>query len=220
MSFPPPRFSTASSTFSQRAANKPKVIPLYAVAIHKPNSRPLDIQKTLPEKALYANNGPKPDPIQLPGPSRDSVPSPPGSPLTPLNDETQAQPVHIAPPVSLKDLAVSSAGWNAAQQKEYRGIARTAIEQHLDITLSLSRQDTAARDRARTHIENELKHFQNYENHWGADLLLRDQLKTLKDMEAARARREKAKEVEGDGQGKEDGNGSGKDPKGKGRKRG
>ncbi|KAJ4477396.1 hypothetical protein J3R30DRAFT_3404746 [Lentinula aciculospora] len=127
-----------------------------------------------------------PDGIDLPSSILgSSSTSPPGSPLTPLDQDFGSSApleVHtnlIVPPTSR--LTVPNAGWNPQVLVTYRKLARDAVDIELDYKLGLGTQDINALNRARTQIENAIPEFKEHANHWGADLLLREQLKSKKD---------------------------------------
>ena len=41
-------------------------------------------------------------------------------------------------------------------------------------------------------IESEIPHFKQHEDHWGADILLRDQLKSMRDVIKKKEKKQKA----------------------------
>ncbi|KAJ8079399.1 hypothetical protein PM082_021907 [Marasmius tenuissimus] len=225
-SLPPTKSSVPSLTFSRRTARRPKYIPLYATVIPKRVPPRLSIHRVLPAKVIchpYSRREPR-RPVRVevlssssegsdgahlnesaPSDSSGSPGDVPESPLTPSPDErvspgpSRAEPICIPPPTVTK-LTVASAGWNAAQQKEYRGIARKAVQKYLDSRLSLQQQDFLKREAAKKHIEDAVPVFQNHKDSWGADLLLRDQIRSLRNTGDAKTRRadRKAKDEDGD----------------------
>ncbi|KAJ3724207.1 hypothetical protein DFJ43DRAFT_1157903 [Lentinula guzmanii] len=113
----------------------------------------------------------------------------PDSPLTPIAEEypadavpEQTEPRVILVPPPLGPLTVSSLNLNTHVIRNYRAIVKSAItEFKLDINRPLSEQEPKSRDEARTRsvIESSIARFKQHQGHWGADILLRDQLKKL-----------------------------------------
>ncbi|KAG7091807.1 hypothetical protein E1B28_008210 [Marasmius oreades] len=210
MSFPTPKFSKPYRTYApRRLAPRPIVIPLYATPITRIPSPPLPVHRTLPAKIRFhpyaearrASPNNRPPPISIPAAVNRSTTSPPAStesvpdsPLTPIDpsqpETSRAETVKIRPP---RIMSVSHAGWHEAQQAEYREIAKTAIRANLDFMKSLGEQDKTARGKAIKVIEDALPIFKEHENNWGATILLRDQLKSMKDTTAKRTKRVQAK---------------------------
>ncbi|KIK53083.1 hypothetical protein GYMLUDRAFT_250666 [Collybiopsis luxurians FD-317 M1] len=122
-----------------------------------------------------------------------SAPGQPESPLTPLDPEPalpEPCPILISPPHS--SVTISNTGWMQVLVKNYWRIAREAVDAYLDYRICLADQDANALLEARDHIERAVPHFQAHMNHWGADVLLRDQLKSKKDTQVkADIRKEK-----------------------------
>ncbi|KAE9389829.1 hypothetical protein BT96DRAFT_946583 [Gymnopus androsaceus JB14] len=118
------------------------------------------------------------------------VASPPPSPLTEPEDSISSLPgVHVIlvlPPNT--NVNVKNAGWPHSLKTGYRKTAREAVDQYLDTQHRLSKQ---------TQIKDELPAFRDHQNHWGADTLLQDQLKSKKDTETKVEKRE-AEKREGD----------------------
>ncbi|KAF9258441.1 hypothetical protein L218DRAFT_948375 [Marasmius fiardii PR-910] len=214
MSFPPPMFSLFSlpcATFApKRRPAPPLVIPLYATPIPRRCSPPLPVHRTLPERALFhpyaharherARQPPSPIVIDSASSASSSsststgtTDSVPGSPLMPVEEDApkpQAACVLIPAP---QDLSVPTCGWHEAQQAEYRNFARAAVRAHLDVKKSLNTQGSEARDKAIQAIEDRVPVFKDHENHWGAVVVLKDQLKSMKDAEAKQQKREATK---------------------------
>ncbi|KAE9389937.1 hypothetical protein BT96DRAFT_1002764 [Gymnopus androsaceus JB14] len=173
MSSSPSSDSTMISTFSPpRTAPRPRVIPF------------------LRPKALYQpytqDKHNKPAPIDISSSSScNHAPSTPGSPLTPVDDELpngQSGRIRaiLIPPPNTK-VMVANSGWPEEILPNYCKIARAAVEIYLDISHPLSKQATTALEKARADIEDAIPLFMNHQRHWGADTLLRDQLKSVKD---------------------------------------
>jgi len=134
--------------------------------------------------------------------SCNPAPSTPGSPLTPVDDELpDGRSGHIrailVPPPNTK-VTVANSGWPEEVLPNYRKIARAVVELYLDVNHPLSEQATAALEKARADIEDAIPLFKNHRRHWGADTLLRDQLKSVKDTRNKAASRltKKAKDKE------------------------
>ncbi|KAF9261319.1 hypothetical protein L218DRAFT_1046877 [Marasmius fiardii PR-910] len=186
MSFPLPMFSLFS-------------LPCATFAPKRRPAPPLVIPLTLPGRALFhpyaharherARQPPPPIVID----SASTTDSVPGSPLTPVQEdapEPQAARVLIPAP---RDLSVPTCGWHEAQQAEYRNFARATVCAHLDVKKSLNAQGSEARDKAIRAIKDQVPVFKDHENHWGAVVVLKDQLKSMKDTEAKRRKREATK---------------------------
>ncbi|KAG7093914.1 hypothetical protein E1B28_007550 [Marasmius oreades] len=159
MSFPQPKFSTPSSTFSSpRTAPRPKVIPLYKTPIPRRATRPLPIHRTLPERALYhpyahaRRERPHPIIIEPSATSSNSTtPEVPGSPLTPIDQHSAPLRANVVltPPPREGELRVNNVGWHRTQQEAWRKIAKNAIIKHkLDVKKCLSEQVPSAREQA------------------------------------------------------------------------
>ncbi|KAF9062073.1 hypothetical protein BDP27DRAFT_1428274 [Rhodocollybia butyracea] len=139
----------------------------------------------LPEKALFHpyTRPAKPQKIDIPPTLCDSSP---GSPLTPLGNEpsngsstvssSACRIIFIPPP--LTGVTVLTAGWSPDLLKSYRSFARDAVKAHLDYSKSLSTQIPKAVEQAQQYIEDKIPLFKNHQDHWGANALLRDQLKS------------------------------------------
>ncbi|KIK52024.1 hypothetical protein GYMLUDRAFT_251601 [Collybiopsis luxurians FD-317 M1] len=161
-----------------RIAARPRIIPLYATPIPSRPRCTLSLHHILPSKPYICVRPWKPT-INI---SSVSAPGQPESPLTPLDPEPALLEPHlilIPPPHS--SITISNAGWMQALVKNYRRIAREAVDAYLDYCIRLADQDANALLEARDHIEQAVPHFQAHMNHWGTDVLLRDQLKSKKD---------------------------------------
>ncbi|KAE9383606.1 hypothetical protein BT96DRAFT_951185 [Gymnopus androsaceus JB14] len=191
MSSSPSFDSITISTFSPpRTAPRPRVIPLYATTIPHHGHCGLSMHQNLRPKALYQpytqekHNKPAPVDVSLSS-SCNPAPSTPGSPLTPVDDELpdgrsgRIRTILIPPPNT--KVTVANLGWPEEILPNYRKIARAAVELYLDISHPLSEQATTALEKARADIEDAIPLFMNHQRHWGADTLLRDQLKSVKD---------------------------------------
>ncbi|KAF9256147.1 hypothetical protein L218DRAFT_950216 [Marasmius fiardii PR-910] len=97
----------------------------------------------------------------------------PASPLTPVQEDTPEAPE--AP--------------HDAQQTEYRSFARAAVHAYLNIKKTLNAQEQEARDNAIKAIEDKVPSFKNHESHWGAVVVLKDQLKSQKDIAVKQSKR-------------------------------
>ncbi|KAJ3733188.1 hypothetical protein DFJ43DRAFT_1153549 [Lentinula guzmanii] len=184
---PIPTFITA------RIAARPRVIPLYATPILNRPRRTLSIHHVLPAKpyARAERNG-----LESPASTAVSSGSSTESGATANVGDLLSEPRLILIPPPNANVTVKSSGWHAASAKEYRKFARKAVDMYLDHKVNLSSQDSAALERAREHIEQAVPFFKAHLKHWGADTLLREQLKSKKDTIA------KA-EAKGKGKGKE-----------------
>lgn len=204
--FSPPTIDT----FSPRVAPRPRVIPVYATSIPQRLKRSLSIHQTLRVKPIfhpYTRRSDQPPPIGIASPSpQDSsvesskVASPPGSPLSELDDSISSLlgvRMILTPPPKGK-LTVNSVGWSDALKGPYRKIAREAVDLYLDVQRNLTKQSTDALDKARTHIENELPALRNHQGHWGADVLIREQLKNKKDTIAKADKRDAGSDKQGE----------------------
>ncbi|KAE9383801.1 hypothetical protein BT96DRAFT_1105052 [Gymnopus androsaceus JB14] len=184
-------------TFSPRVAPRPRVIPVYATSIPRRLKRSLSIHQTLRVKPIfhpYSRRSDRPPPIGIgigiapPSPQDSSVESykgatPPGSPLSELDDSINSLPgvrTILTPPPKSK-LTVNAVGWSDALKASYRKTAREAVDLYLNVQHNLAQQNADVLDKARTHIEHELPALRNHQDHWGADILLREQLKNKKD---------------------------------------
>jgi len=191
----PPSDSTPANTFSFKSAPRPRTIPLYATSIPRRSSHQLSIHQTLPSRARYQPCAQRTPPIDISSTSSGDSPLP-DSPLTsieptaPSGSSREVLPIQIPPPST--EVTVANAGWHAELVPRYRRIARTVIDTHLNISLALSEQDPEALRAARDKIENQIKGFSDHEDHWGANTLLRDQLKSVKDT----CRRKKGRRLE------------------------
>ncbi|KAJ3825930.1 hypothetical protein F5880DRAFT_1610691 [Lentinula raphanica] len=177
--------SVPISTFTtSRTAARPRVIPLYATSVSRRARRPLILHHNLPPKP-YA----RPKPVHVNMSSASGISSEePGSPLTPVDDAfstdtgcdatPEARPIFIPQP---NNPNINRVGWAPASLKAYRSKAREAVERYLDHHISLASQDTTALAKAIDHVESVAVFFKVHEDHWGARLLLRDQLKSVKD---------------------------------------
>ncbi|KAJ3742027.1 hypothetical protein DFH05DRAFT_1462075 [Lentinula detonsa] len=191
--------TTSIPTFSPRVALRPRIVPLYATTIPRHLRLSPGIHRTLVSKPVYMPYPASiPDGIDLPSSVLgSSSTSPPGSPLTPLDQDFGSSApleVHtnlIVPPTSR--LTVPNAGWDPQVLVTYRKLARDAVDIELDYKIGLSTQDIDALNRARTRIENAIPEFKEHANHWGADLLLREQLKSKKDT-IVKAKKRKGKD--------------------------
>ncbi|KAF9255361.1 hypothetical protein L218DRAFT_1035817 [Marasmius fiardii PR-910] len=124
----------------------------------------------------------------------------PASPLTPIQEDMPEAPEApvarvVIPPHAIKDLTVANCGWHDAQQTEYRAhgtfqsFARAAVHAYLNIKKTLNAQEQEARDNAIKAIEDKVPSFKNHEGHWGAVIVLKDQLKSQKDIAVKRSKR-------------------------------
>ncbi|KAE9390792.1 hypothetical protein BT96DRAFT_1001929 [Gymnopus androsaceus JB14] len=131
----------------------------------------------------------------------------PESPLTPVEEQasakgdrvlSQSQPCVIMIPRP-RAVTITTAGWSQAALKEYRRIARQAVDTCLDHKVLWETLQASNLDQAREHVESLLPHFKPHQQHWGADLLLKEQHKSKRDnwmkseARAARERKEQAK---------------------------
>ncbi|KAE9399166.1 hypothetical protein BT96DRAFT_939567 [Gymnopus androsaceus JB14] len=131
----------------------------------------------------------------------------PESPLTPVEEQasakgdrvlSQSQPRVIMIPRP-RAVTITTAGWSQAALKEYRRIARQAVDTCLDHKVLWETLQASNLDQAREHVESLLPHFKPHQQHWGADLLLKEQHKSKRDnwmkseARAARERKEQAK---------------------------
>ncbi|KAE9387367.1 hypothetical protein BT96DRAFT_1005190 [Gymnopus androsaceus JB14] len=90
--------------------------------------------------------------------------TPPGSPLSELDDSINSLP-----------------GVRTILTPPPKKTAREAVDLYLNVQHNLAQQNADVLDKARTHIEHELPALRNHQDHWGADILLREQLKNKKD---------------------------------------
>ncbi|KAF9058449.1 hypothetical protein BDP27DRAFT_1372615 [Rhodocollybia butyracea] len=199
---PSPETITISAFALPRTAPCPRVIPLYATVLQRRPQRKLAIHDNLSSEVRY-----KPYPrlirprpvspiVVLPLPSSPSSrgSSVPALPLTPVDEHahdassmdpslTAADPVPIFIPAP-GNAMVAGMNWNPALMKKYCRIPKEAITAtRLDINVLLSEQDSTAWNNAHKCIETAIPQFQNHEKHWGANMLLRDQLKSIRDMQ-------------------------------------
>jgi len=123
-------------TFSPRVAPRPRVIPVYATSIPRRLKRSLSIHQTLRVKPIfhpYSRRSDRPPPIGIgigiapPSPQDSSVElykgaTPPGSPLSELDDSISSLPgvrtIFTPPPKGR--LTVNSVGWSDALKASYR----------------------------------------------------------------------------------------------------
>ncbi|KAF9256941.1 hypothetical protein L218DRAFT_1006777 [Marasmius fiardii PR-910] len=184
----------------RRRAPPPLVIPLYATPIIRRSSPPLPIRRTLyhPYRRERARQPPPPIVINFSlsasasntGPAsaeHSPAESVPASPLTPIQEDTPEAPGApvtrvVIPLHAIKDLTVANCGWHDAQQTEYQSFARAAIHAYLNIKKTLNAQEQEACNNAIKAIEDKVPSFKNYEGHWGAIVVLKDQLKSQKDI--------------------------------------
>ncbi|KAE9387958.1 hypothetical protein BT96DRAFT_947971 [Gymnopus androsaceus JB14] len=97
---------------------------------------------------------------------------PPGSPLSEQDDSISSLPgACIIPTPPPKDTLKSS----------YHKTACKAVDLYLDVQCNFAQQNANDLEKAHTHIENELSALRNHQHHWGADVLLQEQLKNKKD---------------------------------------
>jgi len=178
------------------------VIPLYATTLRRHRPRLLAINEDLPSKPRYC---PYPQTKRFRSSNSESTDlhvssSQPVSPLTPLPNDTcgenglaQREPRVILVPPPPGTLAVASLDLHSSLARDYRAVAKSVIiALKMDINLALSEQDTKCRDEARSRIEAEIPHFKHHEDHWGADILLRDQLKSMRDVNNKKGKKKKA----------------------------
>ncbi|KAJ3765167.1 hypothetical protein FB446DRAFT_833096 [Lentinula raphanica] len=171
-SSPTPTFTTS------RTAARPRVIPLFATSVIRRRRRPLSLHHNLPPKPYIRH---RPTPVNTSSSSGTSTEEP-GSPLTPIedtfstfvdsNNPPDARPIFIPKP---NNPNINNIGWASASLKAYRTQAREAVE-------------------------SAVAFFRAYEDHWAAKLLLKDQLKSVKDTrtkaEARKGKKQKEKEQE------------------------
>ncbi|KAJ3766232.1 hypothetical protein FB446DRAFT_826670 [Lentinula raphanica] len=196
--------SSPTSTFTtSRTAARPRVIPLYATSVIRRRRCPLSLHHNLPPKPYIRH---RPTPVNTSSSSGTSSEEP-GSPLTPIedtfstsvdsNNPPEARPIFIPKP---NNPNINNIGWASASLKAYRTQAREAVEHYLDHHVPFASQDTAALEKAIEHVESAVAFFRAYEDHWAAKLLLKDQLKSVKDTrtkaEARKGKKQKEKEQE------------------------
>ncbi|THU81462.1 hypothetical protein K435DRAFT_809042 [Dendrothele bispora CBS 962.96] len=219
---PAPASTPIPTFSSPRTAPRPKVIPLFATTISRRTRRQLAIHQNLhsrPHHYPHARRVTPMDRAQSPrqttrvNPNHKKKKPPPiiiaaggslaaiESPLTSVEDNpelptTSERPPRevnvqlIAPPHS--STTVTNAGWSAKEQQLYRQIGRDAITRFLEIGHCLSNQQPVLQHQAREYIESRIPAFTNHEGHWGADTILRDQLKSMKDTRNKRRARQTA----------------------------
>ncbi|THV01938.1 hypothetical protein K435DRAFT_853355 [Dendrothele bispora CBS 962.96] len=199
-----PSAPTPVPTFSSpRMAPRPRVIPLFATTVSRPVKRRLAIHEVLRSRPPRVDRAESPRSTSRVHPKREKRKPPPitvmmtagsssaaiESPLTPVAENSEpatgegsSQKVNlqlIPPPHG--SVTVINAGWSAQQQHDYRQIGRDAITKFLEVGRCLSNQQPKPRNQARGYIESRIPTFTNHEGHWGADTILRDQLKSMKD---------------------------------------
>ncbi|KAK7030930.1 hypothetical protein VNI00_013876 [Paramarasmius palmivorus] len=192
---------------SSRAAPRPRVIPLYAtsipyrvprrLAIHDDLPLKIRTKSYIPPRRRRTGSSPVADtsiplakkPSSSSG-TAENLSSPSSTAENPSSLAGSAEDVDIImesaaagpsrevhpilKPAPHRRMTVANAGWGENVAK-YRKIAKQAIGR------CLSAQDAAARGKARSQIETLIPSFRTHEDHWGADVLLRDQLKIIKD---------------------------------------
>ncbi|KAE9384687.1 hypothetical protein BT96DRAFT_1007818 [Gymnopus androsaceus JB14] len=185
----PPQSRSISTFTTSRIAARPRVIPLYATSISCRVRHPLFIHQNLPSKP-YIRVDVQPTQIKIPPVDilSSSSSDEPESPLTPVEEQASA-----------KGDCVLSQSQPCATLKEYRRIARQAVNACLDHKVLWETLQASNLDQAREHVESLLLHFKPHQQHWGADLLLKEQHKSKRDnwmkseARAARERKEQAK---------------------------
>ncbi|KAE9387437.1 hypothetical protein BT96DRAFT_1079978 [Gymnopus androsaceus JB14] len=168
-------------TFSPRVAPRPRVIPVYATSIPRRLKRSLSIHQTLRVKPIfhpYSRRSDRPPPIGIG--IGIAPPSPQDSSVESYKGATPPVRTILTPPPKSK-LTVNAVGWSDALKASYRKTAREAVDLYLNVQHNLAQQNADVLDKARTHIEHELPALRNHQDHWGADILLREQLKNKKD---------------------------------------
>ncbi|KAJ3735320.1 hypothetical protein DFJ43DRAFT_1151484 [Lentinula guzmanii] len=197
-SIPSPETVVISTFASPRPAPPPIVVPLFASTVQLRRHAVLALHETLDSKPRSYHPYPQ---TKRPVPS--NVPAP-GSPLTPITPEQpvgagvrQTEPRLILVPPPHGTLTVPKLGLAEAVARDYRLIAKKVIlDLTMDIHQSLTDQDSQSKNAARARIEHEIPHLKLHEDHWGADILLRDQLKSMKDVANKVSRRERRKNNE------------------------
>ncbi|KAK7029030.1 hypothetical protein VNI00_014740 [Paramarasmius palmivorus] len=187
------------SAFSPpRTAARPKVIPLYATSISRIVPTRLAIHDALPLKPRFhpyaGQHGV--DRLVRPTADGDDVETPTEGPTHKqyAGPSREAHPILISPPRGNLNVAIFH--WSTQTAKKNRKITKDAIETHLVVGRCLSEQEPTARDKAREHIESRIPAFKLHEDHWGADVLLREQLKTIKDTRVKAEKRKERRQLE------------------------
>ncbi|KAE9389193.1 hypothetical protein BT96DRAFT_1003491 [Gymnopus androsaceus JB14] len=72
-------------------------------------------------------------------------------------------------------------GWSEVLKASYHKTAHEAVDLYLNVQHNLAQQKADDLDKAHTHIENKLPALRNHQDHWGAYVLLQEQLKNKKD---------------------------------------
>ncbi|KAK7024237.1 hypothetical protein VNI00_016467 [Paramarasmius palmivorus] len=188
---------------SPRLPRPPKVIPLFATAVPLRQSRHVpSIQQYLHEKPRYhpyrgRSSRPANAADDDSSPSSSISASSPteaidrDSPLTDDSndelDQLQPQVIWVKQPSGFK---LANSGWDPSLIKSLRKTGKEAIQKYLKIGLNLSDQNRSALNDAREMLLEEFPDFRQHSNFWGADAVLRDQLKNMRDAHNARLRKQ------------------------------
>ncbi|KAJ3933169.1 MAG: hypothetical protein NXY57DRAFT_1037836 [Lentinula lateritia] len=163
-----PEAQTISAFPPIRSAPLPRVVLLYNTSVtYSERIRTLSIHQNLPTKVRYHPYNPAKQSRENNSLPRVILPS--GS----LSNPTSIVPIVIPPPHS--SMTVANSGWDVSTTKAYRKIAREAVKLLLDLRKPLGDQPLE--------IEEMFPELKAHEDHWGADTLLRDQLKSVRDTE-------------------------------------
>ncbi|KAJ3885012.1 hypothetical protein GG344DRAFT_83226 [Lentinula edodes] len=175
-----PEARSISAFSPSRSAPLPRVVLLYTTSVpYNERRQTLSIHENLPSKVRH-------NPYKHAKQAHETDSSTPRLILRSRLSSTPPDPVSIPtiivpPPHS--SMTVANTGWDVATTKAYRKIAREAVKVHLDIQKPLGDQSPEAHEKARIMIEEIFTELKFHEAHWGADTLLRDQLKSVKDTE-------------------------------------
>ncbi|KAE9387213.1 hypothetical protein BT96DRAFT_1005359 [Gymnopus androsaceus JB14] len=184
-----------------RKAKQPKVVPLIFTNIQRfTRAVPLAIHQELADTPRFHPYRARsiPPPIntraQTLGPSET-----PPSPLTPSpKDDAIRGPMHPATmpgPSSImytscpSGFTLTNSGWEKEFVRSLRNTAKSAVLTHLEVGKPLSAQEGQALQAARNVIVEQFPAFKNHLDFWGANAVLCEQLKNLKDTNACKKRK-------------------------------
>ncbi|KAK7026709.1 hypothetical protein VNI00_015482 [Paramarasmius palmivorus] len=167
---------------------KPMVVPMYATPEKPRPIRILSLHHNLPATPRYHPYSLVRRRTRL-GKASGSISyvsdSPPPRTGVPRND-TKESCIHEVQPAGF---TLSSSGWCPTLIRDLRIQTKAVIRKFLIIGVRLGDQDPKALEQAREVLLQKFPAFINHKDCWGIDAALRDQLKSLKDTQNARARR-------------------------------
>ncbi|KAK7029000.1 hypothetical protein VNI00_008924 [Paramarasmius palmivorus] len=184
---------------------RPKVIPMFATpAIFRRSRTTPSIHQNLPAKPRYHPYGERTSQPELahevPAPDEPTITTTKPSPLgIPSANDDEEEALERTSEIILTEqpqgFTLVNSGWSDTKLKSLRRHAKQAIQAHLKVGVRLSAQEPDAIAKARQVILDAFPDFREHKNAWGADAVLRDQLKTIRDCTNARNRKARLESV-------------------------